>query len=352
VLHVYDADHWRRLAQEARARAEKITDADARREMRAVMAQRVGYLWIIGSDVAQHTRCASAIDVIGSSALRCAHQNMDESSRAAKRFSPCARNRMWPTTPESRLRRSARHAAPSPQSGLRAYVARGTWRVLPIERHDRSHQRRHHPCNPRHNAYMALFLILHRRASFFSTAHCGRRHRCRRYRTYTVDFLFGQHCPGDARSLISQCYRSSFARLRANSCVTQGYFSGWARAKTANAPRSGRAAGIGRLAWRWGLAAASRRSNPRATRCRSRPQSRARNDRSIRNRRDYDTRTEHADAGNGREPLAVVILAMLREKPLLDGANLSLAGGDLRNKCRQAGARILGDAGIVLIGNN
>jgi hypothetical protein len=62
VLHVYDADHWRRLAQEARARAEKITDADARREMRAIMAQRVGYLWIIGSDVAQHTRCASAID--------------------------------------------------------------------------------------------------------------------------------------------------------------------------------------------------------------------------------------------------------------------------------------------------
>jgi pyruvate-formate lyase len=36
VLHVYDADHWRRLAQEARARAEKITDADARREMRAI----------------------------------------------------------------------------------------------------------------------------------------------------------------------------------------------------------------------------------------------------------------------------------------------------------------------------
>lgn len=55
MLHVYDADHWRRLAQEARARAEKITDADARREMRAIMAQRVGYLWIIGSDV-QHTR--------------------------------------------------------------------------------------------------------------------------------------------------------------------------------------------------------------------------------------------------------------------------------------------------------
>ena len=33
---VYDADHWRRRAQDARATAEKMTDAGARREMQTI----------------------------------------------------------------------------------------------------------------------------------------------------------------------------------------------------------------------------------------------------------------------------------------------------------------------------
>ena len=38
---------------------------------------------------------------------------------------------------------------------------------------------------------------------------------------------------------------------------------------------------------------------------------------------------------------------MLREKALLDRPNLGLARGNLRNKRRQAGTRILGQAGIT-----
>jgi hypothetical protein len=43
------------------------------------------------------------------------------------------------------------------------------------------------------------------------------------------------------------------------------------------------------------------------------------------NRSDDGTRINDADAGNGLEPLAVGILAMLREKPLVDSGDLGLA---------------------------
>src|SRR5262245_747390 len=75
-------------------------------------------------------------------------------------------------------------------------------------------------------------------------------------------------------------------------------------------------------------------------------------DRSIRNRGDNGTRAEDANARNGLEPFAVLAFAMLREKALLDRANLGLARGDLRNKRRQAGAPILGQAGIAGIGDD
>ena len=75
-------------------------------------------------------------------------------------------------------------------------------------------------------------------------------------------------------------------------------------------------------------------------------------DRSIRNRGDNGTRAEDADARNGLEPFAIRVFAMLREKALLDRTNLGLAGGDLRNECRQAGTRILGQAGIAAVGDD
>src|SRR5215472_1186185 len=75
-------------------------------------------------------------------------------------------------------------------------------------------------------------------------------------------------------------------------------------------------------------------------------------DRSIGNRGDNGARTEDADAGNGLEPLAVRILAMLREKALVDRPNLGLARSDLCNKCRQAGTRVLGQARIAGIGDD
>jgi hypothetical protein len=54
----------------------------------------------------------------------------------------------------------------------------------------------------------------------------------------------------------------------------------------------------------------------------------------------------------GPEPLAVCILAMLRENALVDHGDLGLAGRDLHDERRQAGTRIPGQAGIAGVADN
>src|SRR5215468_6120535 len=116
--------------------------------------------------------------------------------------------------------------------------------------------------------------------------------------------------------LLATATATTFAGLRANSCVCQGYFTGWARACliTANAPTTRMRRRYRSPCLEMVLAAACRRSNPRARRCRSRPQSRALfEDRSIRHRRHNGIRAEDTDAWNALEPFAVLAFAMLRK---------------------------------------
>src|SRR5262245_49640265 len=155
--------------------------------------------------------------------------------------------------------------------------------------------------------------------------------------------------------LLASATAATFAGLRANSCVSQRYFSGWARACLITAKADDQHApqvsiallgdgsqpllAAGRILAR-DDADPGREVTPRLE------------DRSIRNRGDNGTRAEDANARNGLKPFAVPVFAMLSEKALLDGTNLGLARGNLRHKRREASACILGQAGIATVGDD
>src|SRR5262245_5442235 len=141
--------------------------------------------------------------------------------------------------------------------------------------------------------------------------------------------------------LLASATAATFAGLRANSCVSQGYFSGWARLldhgkgpDDQDAPQVSVALlGDGSQPL---LAAGRIFARDDADPCREvTPRL---EDRSIRNRGDNGTRAEDANARNGLKPFAVRVFSMLSEKALLDGTNLGLARGNLRHERREARA--------------
>src|SRR5215475_12458718 len=138
--------------------------------------------------------------------------------------------------------------------------------------------------------------------------------------------------------LLAIATATTFAGLRASSCVTQGYFSGWARAclKTASAPTIR----MRRKYWSPCFEIGPSRCLPPVESSRGTMPIQAAKSRPLLKieasgtRGDNGARADDTDTGNGLEPLAVRILAMLREKALLDRPDFGLARGNLRNECR------------------